>query len=267
MRWAWIYAEGLRLALKQLVQYRVDAVSMIVGDLGYRVVRLLVVGLIFTVTPQLGHWGPWEITLMWATAMLAESVGNLLFVFPTVIDHYFHSGALDYVRVRPAPIVLWANAVETNPRYVSLVVVMLSAVIVAAANTGILGSAGQMGLLVVALLSTGFVFIGMRLMLFCLAAWFTRSRVLSHGIAAFTDHSRYPIDIMDQPLRGVLTAIPLAFTVFYPAAFALRPDEYFMPGVLGLPVAAAMMVGGLVMLRFAFRKYQSVGTPEMWGAS
>ena len=124
-----------------------------------------------------------------------------------------------------------------------------------------------MGLLVVALLSTGFVFIGMRLMLFCLAAWFTRSRVLSHGIAAFTDHSRYPIDVMDQPLRGVLTAIPLAFTVFYPAAFALRPDEYFMPGVLGLPVAAAMMVGGLVMLRFAFRKYQSVGTPEMWGAS
>ena len=204
---------------------------------------------------------------MWATAMLAESVGNLLFVFPTVIDHYFHSGALDYVRVRPAPIVLWANAVETNPRYVSLVVVMLCAVIVAAANTGILGSAGQMGLLVVALLSTGFVFIGMRLMLFCLAAWFTRSRVLSHGIAAFTDHSRYPIDVMDQPLRGVLTAIPLAFTVFYPAAFALRPDEYFMPGVLGLPVAAAMMVGGLVMLRFAFRKYQSVGTPEMWGAS
>ena len=257
----------LRLALKQLVQYRVDAVSMIVGDLGYRVVRLLVVGLIFTVTPQLGHWGLWEITLMWATAMLAESVGNLLFVFPTVIDHYFHSGALDYVRVRPAPIVLWANAVETNPRYVSLVVVMLCAVIVAAANTGILGSAGQMGLLVVALLSTGFVFIGMRLMLFCLAAWFTRSRVLSHGIAAFTDHSRYPIDVMDQPLRGVLTAIPLAFTVFYPAAFALRPDEYFMPGVLGLPVAAAMMVGGLVMLRFAFRKYQSVGTPEMWGAS
>ena len=267
MGWAWIYVEGLRLTLKRLAQYRVDALSMILGDLGYRVIRLLVVGLLFAVTPQLGQWGPWEITLMWATAMLAESVGNLLFVFPTVIDRYFHEGDLDYVRVRPAPIVLWANTVATQPRYVSLVLVMFSVAIVSAANTGILGSAGQMGLLAVALLSTGLVFIGMRLMLFCLAAWFTRSRVLSHGIAAFTDHSRYPIDVMDQPLRGVLTAIPLAFTVFYPAAFALRPDEYLMPGILGLPVAAIMMAGGLVMLRFAFRKYQSVGTPEMWGAS
>ena len=204
---------------------------------------------------------------MWATAMLAEGLGNLFFVFPTAVDYYFHSGALDYVRVRPAPIVLWANTVETDPRYISLAMVMLSVVIVAAANSGILGSTAQMGLLVVALFSTGFVFIGMRLMLYCMAAWFTRARVLAQGIGAFTDHSRYPIDVMDQPLRGILTAIPMAFAVFYPAAFALRPDVYLVPGVLGLPVAAAMMVGGLVMLRFAFRKYQSVGTPEMWGAS
>ena len=267
MRWAWIYAEGFRLMTKKLAQYRADTVATVIGDLIYRAVRLGFIGVIFAVTPQLGQWTPWEVTLMWSTAMLADAIGNLLFAFPIRVDAYFHSGQFDYARVRPVPIVLWANLDATHPRYAMVVIALAALMAVSAANSGILASPGQTGLLLLALLCTGFVMSGMKLMMFLSAAWFTRSRQFFHGIASFIDHSRYPIDIMDQPLRGVLTAIPIAFTVFYPVAFALRPSEYLMPGILGLPVAAAMMAGGLVVLRFALRRYQSVGTPEVWGAS
>ncbi len=267
MRWAWIYVEGFRLLPKVLAQYRADTIATVIGDILYRAVRLAFIGVIFSVTPQLGQWTAWEVMLMWSMAMLADAIGNFLFAFPNKVDGYFHSGQFDYARVRPVPIVLWANLDAAHPRYAMVVITFLATTAVSAANSGIFENPAQTGLLLLALVCTVFVLTGMRLIMFLSCAWFTRSRQFFHGIASFMDHSRYPIDIMDQPLRGVLTAIPIAFTVFYPVAFALRPDQYLMPGVLGLPVGVAMMAGGLVTLRFALRKYQSVGTPEVWGAS
>ena len=209
MRWAWIYVEGFRLVPKVLTQYRTDTIATVVGDLIYRAVRQAFIGVIFAVTPQLGQWTAWEVMLMWSMAMLADAIGNFLFAFPNKVDSYFYTGQFDYARVRPVPIVLWANLDAAHPRYAMVVITFVATTAVAAVNSGIFESLAQTGLLLLALVCTVFVLTGMRLIMFLSCAWFTRSRQFFHGIASFMDHSRYPIDIMGQPLRGVLNAIPI----------------------------------------------------------
>ena len=104
---------------------------------------------------------------------------------------------------------------------------------------------------------------GMTLSTPCSAARSPRAQEVAHRISTLNEHTKYPLDALPIPLQIFMTALPFAFTGFYPVAFALRPIDHWMPGTLSLPVGVLTAAVGFVILRLALRKYQSVGSVDV----
>jgi len=246
-----------------MAQYRFDTWLGLSSNLAWRVFRLAFIAVIFSFVAELGDWNGWEVALMWGISYLGQDLSHLLFAFALHADTYFYYGGLDYAKVRPAPLLLWASVELAHPEHLLTVAFYAGVTVLAMAHVGVFASPLAILLIFVALATSILVRTGMTLATYCSVAWFTRARSVAHGISALNEHTKYPLDALPVPLQILMTALPFAFTGYYPVAFALRPADHWMPGALSLPVGVLTAAVGLAILRLALRKYQSVGSVEL----
>ena len=262
-RWARLYAESFTIRLKAMAQYRFDTWLGLGSNLAWRVFRLAFIAVIFSFVAELGDWSAWEVALMWGISFLGQDLSHLLFAFALHADDYFYYGGLDYAKVRPAPLLLWASVELAQPEHLLTISFYAAVTVLAMVYTGVFASPLAVLLILVALAASILVRTGMTLATYCSVAWFSRARSVAHGISALNEHTKYPLDALPIPLQIFMTALPFAFTGFYPVAFALRPADHWMPGALSLPVGVLTAAVGFGILRLALRKYQSVGSVDV----
>ncbi len=261
-RWLLLYAASFTVRFKAMAQYRFDTWLGLGSNLAWRVFRLAFIGVIFSIVAELGDWSAWEVALMWGISYLGQDLSHLLFPFALSADYYFYYGGLDYAKVRPAPILLWASVELAQPEHLLTISFYAAVTILAMVNTGIIASPFAILLVLIALAASVLVRTGVTLITYCSVAWFSRARSVAHGMSALNEHTKYPLDVLPLPLQALMTIVPFAFTSFYPIAFALRPSDYWLPGAFSLPIGLITAALGFAILRLALRKYQSVGSVE-----
>ncbi len=189
-----------------------------------------------------------------------------LFFFRIVdADHFFYLGRLDYAKVRPLPLLIWASIERMELEQFVMLIAYIGVFIAATANASVAVGPVSVGLLLVGVAASTLIWIGLYLAVFSSVVWFTRVRSIGSGLAAFHEHTKYPLEILSDPMRLGVTILPLAFTAYYPVAFALRPAEFWLPGALALPVGLVMIAIGYRVFQYAVQRYESVGSSEEFG--
>ncbi len=264
-RWVRLYALGVVTQAKVMAQYRTSALLDVISDLAWQAARIGFIGLLYALVSDLGGWTASEAILMATAGWLSMYIELFLFRIAVNIDYFIHEGHLDYALIRPVPLLVWTSVIRMESDVLFKIVALTAVLVGVMATTGLLGNPISILLILLGLLAGVFVWAGMHLTLYASAAWLTRVRSLVHGFGAFHEHTKYPLEILSEPLRVGMTVVPFAFTAYYPIAFALRPEQHWLPGAFALPVGIATVAVGLTVFHLALRRYESVGSSEVFG--
>ena len=264
-RWVRLYALGVVTQAKVMAQYRTSALLDVISDLAWQAARIGFIGLLYALVSDLGGWTASEAILMATAGWLSMYIELFVFRIAVNIDFFIHEGRLDYALVRPVPLLVWTPVIRMKSDTLFKVVGLTAVLVGTMAAAGVFANPISILLILLGLLAGVFVWAGMHMTLFASAAWLTRVRSLVHGFAALHEHTKYPLEILSEPLRVGMTVVPFAFTAYYPVAFALRPEQHWLPGAFALPVGIATVAVGLTVFHLALRRYESVGSSEVFG--
>ncbi|MCY3939380.1 MAG: ABC-2 family transporter protein [Chloroflexi bacterium] len=257
-----LYLHGVLTQIKVPAQYRGDTWVAIVSILIWRGLRVGFIGIAFSFIADLGGWTVWEVVLMWANSLFAEFLVNSVAAFVSQADLYFYQGRMDYARIRPVPVMVFASVEQMRPEFLLSAIFFAIVGAVASINLGLFSSPLSIVLLGLAVASAALLWFGIMLFMSSGAAWLSRARVLKFGVWSFDEHAKYPLDILPFPLQVGLTVIPYAFTSYYPISLALRPETHIWPGILSLPVGLAVAAISLFMYGKASSHYDSLGSAD-----
>ena len=257
-----LYLHGVLTQIKVPAQYRGDTWVAIVSILIWRGLRVGFIGIAFSFIADLGGWTVWAVVLMWANSLFAEFLVNSIAAFVSQADAYFYQGRMDYARLRPVPVMVFASVEQMRPEFLLSAVFFAIVGAIAAANLGLFSRPLSLMLLALAVLSAALLWFGIMLFMSAGAAWLSRARALKFGVWSFDEHTKYPLDILPFPLQVGLTVVPYAFTSYYPISLALRPDTHIWPGILSLPVGLAVAAISLLLYNRASSHYDSLGSAD-----
>src|SRR5262245_32431805 len=101
-----LYVRLLGAHLRSLLEYETDFWIMMVGTALLQVVNVAFLSAIFAKVPAINGWSFWAVVAMFAMVAIAEGVGSLFFEGMWRLSWQINQGELDYMMVRPYPIVL-----------------------------------------------------------------------------------------------------------------------------------------------------------------
>ena len=258
-----LYPDAIALRAKALAEFRTSAwiwVSMRILRFG---LQLSFIGVMFTLVDELGGWTAWEVALMWSIGLTGRYLLEVFLIFNSEADNYFYQGDLDYVAIRPVPAMLYASASRLPIEEVPNAAFFATVAVVSLTQIEMIAPLATIPILIVGVLTSALIWFGIGLLVYCSVGWFTRARVLYHGISALYDHGKYPLEILPLSVGVLLTVIPFAFTSYWPVAFALRLDADYWPGLLSPLIGVGLTFAGLALYRVAWRRYSSTGTAEL----
>jgi ABC-2 type transport system permease protein len=255
--WSYVaqYAKGR-------LQYRADFLAGLVTDVLYQSVSIVFLLVVFRQVPTLAGWRQEEVFFiygyfLWPYALFG-CLANGVWDFT---DRYILKGELDRLLLRPAsPLFqLILEGIELEP---------LTGLVTGSAI--MLWGAGVLGVdirwydpLVLLVLSVGstLVYLGIYLSLAAIGFWYDGRTGLLPLLWNVNNYGRYPVGIYNRALRMLLTwVIPFAFVGFYPAAYFLRRDTYWL-WAAATPVMGVLFFGiAVAVWRAGLKRYHGTGS-------
>ncbi|HLO02311.1 MAG TPA: ABC-2 family transporter protein, partial [Symbiobacteriaceae bacterium] len=223
--WSYVaqYAKG-RLA------YGWDLLAGLISDLTYQSVALIFLVVIFGQVPDLAGWRREEVFFIYGYFLWPSTFfGALSNGIWSFADQYVIKGELDRLLLRPASplfqLILEGVQLESLLGLISGTVIMFWAGV-------------RLGLtlhwydpLLLLLLTAGstLIYLGVYLSLMCISFWYDGRTGILPLLWNVNNYGRYPAPIYNKALRILLTwVLPFAFVGFYPAAYFLRPQAYWL---------------------------------------
>ncbi|MFB4270934.1 ABC transporter permease [Nonomuraea sp. GTA35] len=246
--------------LRAVLEYRTDAILLAAAAVLTQLAGLIFLLTVFSHLPVLAGWKQWEVVCVYAMVISAEGVCSLLFEGTWHLASMINGGELDYLLVRPMPVVLqvMSSAVGMNGLgNLTMGVVLLTAGLAHVdTNWTVLTVIWALILFLSAIL----VRLGINLAAGAASFWLlSPSSALAYATQALGDLARYPISVYGPDLRIVLTIVPVAFVGFFPAAHLFDRGPHGWLGALTPVVAmACLLIGGLTF-RAGVRRYESTG--------
>jgi len=213
---------------------------------------------------MIGGWVWVEIAFLLGFHMFAYAIGAALtFIQMRQLEEMVRQGQFEVLLVRPVN--TWAYLVVSglNLQYLGHLVLGFSLMIWALSNLDLVLSPLVIFQLVFSVVSAAMLTTAFLTMLGGSALLITRTRFFFGLFYDFWELGRYPLVIFPWPLQALLlTALPMGYTAFVPAAAVLGKEVPFWgdwastAGMLAGPV-----FGGLAVLfwRFCLRKFEGVG--------
>ena len=256
-----IYRRLLGAHLRAVLEYRADALLTIGATMLGQVAGLIFVVMVFGQVSALGGWTRWEVLCVCAMVMIAEGIGSLLFEGVWHLGAMVQLGLLDYLLVRPYPVVLQVTGAAVGFNGLGNIVF----------GVALLGAAGGrlqltwtpvLALWALALLVSGvLVKLSVNLATNAVVFWLlSPSSSLAASVHMLGDLARYPLNVYGAGLRSLLTIVPVAFVGYFPTAALLDKGVSTTVGALTPIVAAACAVGAYAVFQSGLRRYDSAGS-------
>jgi ABC-2 type transport system permease protein len=252
----------LRISAKSQVMYRADFIIGFIGTLFYNAVFLASIGIITASFKSIGGFSAWQMVFLYAMFELAHSwYGFFLQNMASYLNKHVVDGTLDVYFLRPYSILTQLNGSKMNFTGFVDAFIGLVCMIMAYINLGGLHwNIAQILLLVVFVVSGGFIEFGLSLIMNCATILYPNTKSLYGAYYQFVLISqRYPLNIFARGFRGILTFVfPLGFINYYPSLLLLgKPGGwvgYFTP------LAALCITGaGIGLFNLTIREYSSSG--------
>lgn len=261
MRSIRLYFRFLGLHLRALLAYVSDFWIMAVATVVMQVVNLVFLGAIFRQVPTLRGWSFWSVVAMFALVAIAEGVGSFFFEGMWRIAPAINQGALDYLLVRPYPVVLQVSGAEIGINGITNIITGGIMLAVALARLDIHWSILRALLAVVLLLSAVAIKVAINLATNSVSFWLSSpSPLFAMAIHQVGDLARFPLGIYPLALKATLGfVIPFAFISVFPLGFLLGTSSAWL-GLLTPLVAVYCVVVALQVFRRGLRRYESAGS-------
>ncbi|MFG2041315.1 ABC transporter permease [Dactylosporangium sp. NPDC048998] len=256
-----LYLQLLSLHLRALMEYEYDFWIMAAGTLLTQVVNLVFISALFARVPALNGWSYWAVVAMFGLLAVAEGVGSLCFEGTWRIAEAINTGSLDYLLVRPYPVVLQVTSAEVGVNGLTNVVtggIMIGAALV---NAGIAWSPARVLVGLVLLLSAVTIKLAINLATNCVSFWLSSPNPhFAMAVHQVGDLARFPISIYPPALKVVLgVVVPFAFVTVFPVGFVMGMGTRPWLGLLTPVVAALCLAVALFVFRTGLRRYESAG--------
>jgi ABC-2 type transport system permease protein len=257
-----LYGTYLRLFWKIMLQYRADLAVFFVAMLVVDGLSLVFITVVFGRIQQLEGWGFYEVVLMYGLIRGSTAISVLLLNAPWVVPGAIRTGALDTVLVRPAsPLFQLIGSECIEPANLGSVLLAGAVIWTALGRLGIPAQAWWLVYIPAVILSGAVLQFSMLLIVACLGFRFVSVQSAMYPVGWFSEFGRFPTTIYSLPLQLLLTwVLPYATVSFYPAAFILRGDAYWLQGLLAPLVGPLFLALALLVWRAGLSRYQSAGS-------
>lgn len=238
---------------------RLGAVIFILGKVLRFGFFLLFLTLLISKTKAIVGYEIWQVILFFATFNLVDTVAQLFLREVYRFRYYVVSGDFDYFLVKPVSPLFRSLFGGSDVLDISMLVISVGFVIISILR---IGNITVSGMLLYILLISNALTIALSLHIFILAVGILTTEVdntlwLYRDI---TQMGRLPVDIYQEPIRGILTfIIPVGIMMTYPAKSLL--------GLLSMQsVIIAFLVSGILLYlslkcwKFALSRYASASS-------
>ena len=252
--------------VRSQAQYRASFAIDVIGSVGFGVIDIASIVVLFRVAPTLGGFALPEVFLMAALAATAFAAADLTVGNVERLRVYVRTGVLDAVLVRPLGALAQLAVMDVAPRRVGRLVFGVTMLALAAAYAHVPLTPLSLALLVTTPIAGAVIFGGVFVATATVAFWWIESGEIANGLTyGGLSFTQYPITIYGAVLRRLFAyAIGFAFVAYYPALALLhRRDPLGGPSFLGYvaPVAAIIVaVAAATLWRIGVRRYRSTGS-------
>jgi len=257
-----IYATLQLAQIRAAVEYRGDFWIGIVGAMLQQAAGLVFISALFSQIPEVKGWTVWNIAILYGLAMIPKGLTELFCDGPWMLRSKVNSGEFDRVLVRPiSPALQSATAIVSIH---GLGQVILGAIVLwlGMSRSDIVVAWWMIPFLLMTILS-GCIMIGaINYLINMIGFWEPSAQsALPTMVALFIDFSKFPLDIYNLVIKGLVTiVIPYAFISYFPALVLLDRDTAWRWLGLATPLAAAAVVALTAWLwGKALNRYQGVG--------
>ena len=256
-----IYRRLLGAHARAALQYETDFWLLVLGTVLMQVVGVAFLSAIFARIPALHGWTFWDVVLIYALVTIAEGVGSFFFEGMWHLARLINLGELDYVLVRPYPVVLQVMGSAVGFNGIGNIVTGGILIALAVSRTDIDWTAATVavgvGLFIAAMVIRVAISLGTNAVSFWIAGPFS---VFAYAMHQVGDLARYPITIYAVGVRLVIElVIPFAFASYFPVALLLGDRPYAWVGLLTPVVAGWCVAAALLLFRRGLRRYESAG--------
>jgi ABC-2 type transport system permease protein len=261
MRVARLYFRLLSVHLRAMLEYESDFWVMAGATLLTQVVNLIFLTAIFARVPTLRGWSYWAVVAMFGLIALTEGVGSFFFEGTWRIAEAINQGTLDYLLVRPYPLVLQLTSSEIGINGLTNIVTGCLMIGVAAAKAGVDWSVGRILLAVVLLVSAIAIKLAINLATNAVSFWLNHpSPLFAMAMHQVGDLAKFPISMYPVGLKIALgVVIPFAFITTFPVGLLTRSGSATWLGWLTPVVAAYCLAVALAIFFRGLRRYESAG--------
>jgi ABC-2 type transport system permease protein len=256
-----LYQLFLVQRLKVLMEYRASFILGAASTIALQAASIAAVWVVMRQVPSLNGWTYDEVLLIYGLITLAKSINHMFADNLWTIGRvYIRSGGFDRFLVRPIDPLFHLLADRFCQDGVGNFLVGLALVIKSSLALGIEWTPLNLLMLVVGVLSGGFIFIALNLLTCVSSFWIIDSVPVTRLI--FDNHlfAQYPLTIYPKAINVLLTwVVPYGFASFYPASYLLGRDigniAWFAPFI-----AAFLMFIAYRFWQFGLRYYSSTGS-------
>ena len=247
--------------MKSILEYRTDFFIQIIAAFIVQTCGLLSIWGMFNRIQQINGWGYWEVVLIYATMNFSVGIGEIFFEGPWLINDLYIKGGLDYLLVRPAPVIfqVFASALGLNGLGNAAVAVLIF--MQAMYNLNLEVTAIKITLFIVFLLFALPIKGAIILASTCITFWTSApGNAFPNFIHNIAEYTKYPITIYPYVIQLILSIIvPYAFLGFYPVSILLDKEGYALIALATPIVSIISFLLSTKLFNLGIKRYESVG--------
>ena len=257
-----IYFKLQLMQIRSTVEYAADFWIGIIGAMMLQVSGLVFISALFTQIPEVAGWSVWNIVVLYGLAMIPTGLRELFCDGFWMLRSRVNTGEFDRVLLRPVSPALQSATALSSIHGVGGVALGITLLVLGLSRSEAAFHWWTLPYLVTVIICST-VLVGAISMLINLTGFWEPSAqsALPTMLAQFIDFAKFPIDIYNNAIRGVITILlPYAFISYFPGLLLLDRDTNWKWLGLATPLAMLWMV---LITRFvwskALNRYQGVG--------
>ncbi|WP_211244522.1 ABC transporter permease [Actinospica robiniae] len=256
-----LYFRLLGTHLRGAMEYRADFWIMMLAAVLTQAVGVVLLTAIFRLIPDLNGWSLWPILIMFGMVTVGEGVGSLCFEGMWRVAELINQGELDYMLVRPYPVLLQVSSSEIGLNGLGNLTTGVAMLVLGIWHSGIHWTVAEVAVGLILLAGGITVKIAISLATNSVSFWVASpSPLFAMAVHQAGELTRYPLTLFPPVLRVALTVvIPFAFVGFYPADYLTGSHALWI--VLATPaVAGYCLLLAVSIFRRGMLRYESTGS-------
>lgn len=260
-RYCNLYKKYVSQDIKRLLEYQLDFIVLFIASFLMQIAGLITIWGIFTQIKEINGWSYWEIIMVYSLMYFSVGFGEIFFEGPWGINGLYHSGKLDYMLVKPIPVLfqIFTSKIGLNGigNIITAIIVFVTAAIHCSASISAVNILLFLLLFTIALPIKGAIILAANCITFWTKAPGNAFGNLIHNVGEYT---KYPITIYPKAIQFIVTLIiPYGFVSFFPTSLLL--DKGLGAKLMWFtPIVAAFCIYLSIKLFYkGLKLYESVG--------